>query len=187
MATNTTWTVAEYLALDEPDGPHFELSEGELLMSPSTTFTHNELRHLIEQALRAYFGNQPRGFVTSETDFLLGPATIRRPDVAVILAPRFRPEYRNQIPIPVAPDLAIEVVSTHDRPGALEKKTSQFLAAGTQAVWRVYSERREAQRFSPASSAADLRRAALGQALDEPSLLPGFTLALTELFPPEPD
>jgi len=44
MATNTLLTIADYMSLEEPAGVRYELSEGELIVTPSASFFHNELR-----------------------------------------------------------------------------------------------------------------------------------------------
>src|SRR5438094_2303641 len=41
MTTKALLSVEDYAALDEPDGPRYELSEGELIMTPSPTYFHN--------------------------------------------------------------------------------------------------------------------------------------------------
>jgi hypothetical protein len=38
MATKTLVTCAEYAALQEPQGMRYELSEGELIVTPSASF-----------------------------------------------------------------------------------------------------------------------------------------------------
>ena len=42
MATNTLLTVEDYAALHESEGVRYELSEGELIVTPSANLFHNE-------------------------------------------------------------------------------------------------------------------------------------------------
>lgn len=180
MATKTTWTLADYLALDEPDGPRYELSEGELIVSPSPTFRHNHVRDRLNACLYDFATLHKLGKVTSETDFQLGSATVRRPDVAFILQEHFQPEYERQIPIPIAPDLVFEVVSEHDRPAELLVKTGQYLQAGTAEVWLLYPDAGEVHAYQPGAT----RPRVLGAA--EPmttALLPGWSVSLSALLP----
>jgi Uma2 family endonuclease len=44
MATKTLVTCEEYAALQEPQGMRYELSEGQLIVTPSASFFHNEIR-----------------------------------------------------------------------------------------------------------------------------------------------
>lgn len=180
MAAKTTWTLADYMALDEPEGARHELSEGELIVSPSTTFLHNHLRDRLNARLYEFVQAHELGMVTGETDFQLGSATVRRPDVAFILKQRFQPEYERQVPIPIAPDLVFEIVSEHDRPAALLLKTGQYLTAGTAAVWLIYPDTREAHLFLPGATQPGIIPA--NGRLESP-LLPGWSLPLTEILP----
>jgi Uma2 family endonuclease len=179
-ATKVRHTLDDYLALDEPDGPHYELDEGELVVTPSTTFNHNRLRDELRARLGREVERRKLGVVTSETDFLLGPRTVRRPDVAVVLQGHFRPEYARKVPIPIPPDIAIEVVSEHDRSGALLRKVRQYLAAGTRSVWLFYPEQREAHRHAAAGAAETLTP---GSRWSEPALLPGVSFPLARFLP----
>lgn len=119
------------------------------------------------------------GKVTSETDFQLGAATIRRPDAAVITTANFKPAYGTMVPIPIAPDLVFEVVSAQDRAGALRIKVRQYLTAGTKAVWLLYPQLEEARRFCAEHPLGEVRGA-----VEEPGLLPGFSMSLAEVFAP---
>src|SRR6185312_16307558 len=180
MATKATWTIADYMALDEPDGSHYELSEGELIVSPSPTFRHNQIKLRLAARLDKFATQHGLGFVTSETDFQLGSATVRRPDVAIILTAHFLAEYQNQIPIPMAPDLAFEVVSASDRAADLLLKTGQYLSAGTASVWLLHPEAREAHRYQPGATQPQVISAS-GRL--ESSSLPGWSLPLSEILP----
>ncbi len=178
MGAKTLFSVADYLALDEPDGAQYELSEGELIVSPSTTFSHNEIRDRLNAHLRAFVEPRRMGEVTSETDLQLSSATVRRPDVAFLAAARFRREYRQQVPIPLAPDVVFEVVSDNDRAAALLQKVQQYLAAGSAAVWLLYPKLGLAHRHGGGGVGA-------ATVLQEPELLPGWALELAAIFSPE--
>lgn len=176
MATKTTWTLADYMAL--PEGTLYELSEGELLVCASPTFRHNEIRYRINASLYDWLQQHPVGVVTSESDFQLGPDTVRRPDVAFIRAERFQTEYERLNVQPMAPDIAFEIISSSDRPGAMQEKVNQYLVAGTARVWVVYPDYGEAHLFTKQRIQPEVRRAERGEYLDAPELLPGWTMLL---------
>jgi Putative restriction endonuclease len=44
MATKTLLTLQDYAALDEPPGVRYELSEGELIVTPASSPLHNRIR-----------------------------------------------------------------------------------------------------------------------------------------------
>lgn len=182
MATRTLFTVADYVGLAEPDGPRHELAEGELVMAPSANFFHNDMRDEFCGRLRAFVKLRKLGGVVSEMDFQLGDDTVRRPDIAFISAARLEGVDLERIPLPLAPDLAIEIVSPNDRAADLLLKVSQYLAAGTQAAWLFYPNTRLAYRYVPGKLEPEVRSAEAGHSFEEPELLPGFQLSLGEIF-----
>src|SRR5690348_3830527 len=136
MTAKALLRVEDYAALDEPEGVRYELSEGELIVTPSPNYFHNKIRDEFNALLRAFVKSEKLGgSVISEMDFKLVGETVRRPDVAFISAERLRSIDLERNPLPVAPDLAIEVVSKNDRAADLLLKVSQYLAAGARAVW----------------------------------------------------
>jgi Uma2 family endonuclease len=78
-----------------------------------------------------------------------------------------------------APDLAIEIASVSDTPDDLARKAQQYLAAGARAVWVLYPEARLAYLYRPGGH-IEVREDT--QMLDNPELLPGFSVALAEIF-----
>ena len=60
---------------------------------------------------------------------------VRIPDVSFVRWERL-PESYGAIP-PVAPDLAVEVLSESNTPGEMERKLREYFEAGTQLVWLV--------------------------------------------------
>lgn len=110
-----------------------------------------------------YFGNQ-----------------IRMPDVAVILRSRL-PDGRlpdEQI-CPIAPDLAVEVLSPRNTPRELELKLRTYFDSGVRMVWVVDPRRRLVQSYS-----APMNFTVLGEqdSLDAPGILPGFSLSIRDWF-----
>jgi Uma2 family endonuclease len=182
MATRTLFTCEDYAALQEPEGMRYELSEGELIVTPSASYFHNEIRDHLNARLRGFVESQGLGGVTSETDVKLVGETVRRPDVAFIRAGRLRGIDLDQVPLPVGPDLVIEIVSKNDRADDLLLKVSQFLAAGAKAVWLLYPNARLAYRYLFGKLEPDVRSAAAGHRFEEPELLPGFSLPLEQVF-----
>ncbi|HTV54063.1 MAG TPA: Uma2 family endonuclease [Terriglobia bacterium] len=59
MATGTLLTVKDYAALDEPAGVRYELSNGELIVTPSASHFHNKIcdrfvaRFMLPHSLRS--------------------------------------------------------------------------------------------------------------------------------------
>jgi Uma2 family endonuclease len=182
MATKTLLTVEQYAALDEPEGVRYELSEGELIVTPSASAFHNEFRDEFTSRLRTFVKASKLGRVMSETDMKLVGEVVRRPDVAFIRADRLKVADLDQSPLPIAPDLVIEIVSKNDRADDLLLKVSQYLQAGTQGVWLMYPSTRLAYRYVPGKLAPEVRTAAGGDKFEEPELLSGFSLPLDQIL-----
>ncbi len=182
MATKSLLSIADYVALDEPAGLRHELSEGELIVSPSANYIHNQIRDEFNSRLRVFVKEKKLGGVVSEMDFQLGEDTVRRPDIAFISRARLEGIDLERVPLPFAPDLAIEIVSPSDRAADLLLKVAQYLAAGTKAVWLFYPNRRLAYRYLPGKLEPEVRSADAGDRFEDSELLPGFHLTLAEIF-----
>jgi Uma2 family endonuclease len=182
MATKTLLTVQDYAALEEPEGVRYELSNGELIVTPSASAFHNTVRDDLNSPLRAFVKSHELGGVFSETDMKLVGDVVRRPDVAFIRAQRLEGVGLDQSPLPVSPDLATEIVSKNDRADDLMLKVSQYLDAGAKAVWLMYPNTRLAYRYVRARLEPEARSAEAGDKFEEPELLPGFSLLLSEIL-----
>ncbi|HUY14405.1 MAG TPA: Uma2 family endonuclease [Terriglobia bacterium] len=181
MPVKTLITIEEYEALAEPGGERYELSEGELVVTPASSFYHNEIRDRIGFRLKAYVQEHQVGGVTMETDFKLAPHTVRRPDVAFITAEKLKGVDPRTSPLGTAPDLAIEVQSPNDD---LKRKLTDYLAAGVR-VWVIYPDSQTARIFKPGAEPR-LVDAVKRDAVEDPDLLPGFRLILAEILDAEP-
>ena len=182
MATKTLLTIEQYAALDEPVGVRYELSEGELIVTPSASHFHNKIRDRLNASLQAFLDAHPCGEVSSETDVKLAVDVVRRPDVAFFRQGRIEGIVLDRVPLPLAPDLAIEIVSKNDRADDLILKVSQYLQAGVQAVWLFYPSTRLAYRYVPGKLDPEVRSAKAGDRFEEPELLSGFSLPLSEIL-----
>lgn len=182
MATKTLLTVKDYAALDEPAGVRYELSNGELIVTPSSSGFHNKIRDLVTVRFYAFPHLEKFGDVFSETDMKLVGEVVRRPDVAFIRKERLEGVDLDQSPLPIAPDLAIEIVSKNDRADDLMLKVSQYLEAGAKAVWLMYPNTHLAYRYVLGNLQPEVRSAKAGDKFEEPELLPGFSFPLTEIL-----
>lgn len=178
MATKTFMTIEQYTALGEdPPGVRYELSDGELVVTPSPRHFHNRTCYRFADRLEDYLETHPIGIVTSETDVKLGEATVRQPDVAFFLNDRLEGVDLDYTPLPT-PDLVIEIVSPTDRNADLMKKVSEYLKAGAQSVWLFYPDRLRAYRYNN----EETQCLHSGDEFSESEILPGFVLKISEIF-----
>ena len=81
------------------------------------------------------------------------------------------------IPVPFAPDIAIEVLSPSEKTIDTHRKVQDYIGAGSKEVWIADDFNRKIFIYSSTS----VRVLAEGDTLDS-SLLPGFTVAVADLF-----
>jgi Uma2 family endonuclease len=182
MATKTLLTIGEYNAMVEPVGVRYELDRGELIVTPSPVPMHNIICGELHGRLNSWAKENNLGQVLYEVDVRLGEDTVRRPDLMFFVSARLKDVDLDHAPIPIAPDLVIEIVSKHDQPDDLMLKVRQYLRAGVRAVWLLYRKTREAHRYIPESLQPSVVDAERGGKLEEPDLLPGFSLFLSEIL-----
>lgn len=175
----------EMLTLDEfvrlpDDETRKELVRGRVVREPPAGFEHGGLAAHIAHRLREFVARGDLGMVVgAETGFILfeDPPTVRAPDAAFVTRERL-PEDRSGF-APLAPDLAVEVVSPSNTMPQIHDKVCDFLDAGTRLVWIVEPRRRTVMVYR---SRDDIRLLTEDDALDGGDLLPGFRLPVAELF-----
>jgi Uma2 family endonuclease len=116
---------------------------------------------------------------SAETGFVLfsDRQTVRSPDAAVVLSNRLA-----ELPdsfVPMAPDLAVEVLSPSDRMADALAKVAMYLQAGTSLVWLVNPTTRKVMVFR---SEMDLVTLGESDTLDGGDVLPDFTVPVAEIF-----
>ncbi len=179
MATKTLTTIEEFDALPEIEGVKQELIEGELIVTPSPMPLHNIVCSNLGGPLVLFVREHKLGRVLWNQDFLVGEHVLN-PDLAFIRAERTIDPHARPAG---APDLAVEVWSpsnqrkSHD----LRAKAKLYLEGGARGVWLLYPEARIARIEKPGQKPQVLDADA-GDKLEDPELLPGFSIALSEIF-----
>jgi Uma2 family endonuclease len=174
MATKTLLTITDYVALRRTCGRAIRTERGELIVTPTASSFHNELRDKCDSRLQTHVTGRRPGGVMSE-GVKLAEHVVRRPDVAFCRAGRLEGVDLDQVPMPVAPEFLIEIVSKHDRTDDLLLKVSQYLAADAEAVWLLYTSPWLAYRSTASRLEPEVRSAQDGGEFEEPEILPGFS------------
>jgi len=177
MATTALMTADQFAQMSTAETEDYELVEGELIRLPSGNPLHAEIRGRTEQLMRNHFERNPIGVVLGEIDCRITDGTVRRPDVSVFLGDRFKQIDPNKIPVPFAPDIAVEVLSPSESAVDVHRKVLDYLAAGSQEVWLL--DHANGELFIRTSSG--IRLLSAGDVLKSP-LLPGFSAAVAELL-----
>jgi Uma2 family endonuclease len=178
MATKTLLSIEQFDELPTREGILYELNEGELVTVTETMPRHNWVRDNVAHLAGNFVEERKLGRVFMQTGYQLTPETVRIPDVSFVPADRMR-EIDLDRRIQGAPALAIEVISPTDLAEELTQKVMQYLAAGVEVVWVFYPKTHEVQVFRADGGSFVLHEPEI---LEEPDLLPGFSLDLRAVF-----
>ena len=120
--------------------------------------------------------------LTADPGFTLfrDPDTVRAPDVAYLQADRI-PTVEVVGFDELAPDLAVEVLSPGDRPGAVKAKIDDWLTAGTELVWVIDPRHRLATVCRLDRTVDNLTDC---DSFEGDAMLPGFTMSLSGILAP---
>jgi Uma2 family endonuclease len=179
MASTIRAATEEELLRAPRDGRKYELVDGEIRVSPAGS-RHGAVSLQLAARLLAFVKDRRLGYVfDSSTGFRLPGGNVRSPDVAFVARGRFE---RDELPegfSPVAPDLAIEVLSPEDRPRQVLDKVGEYLQAGVRLVWVVDPRRARAAIYR---SLTDVRELGASDALEGEDVVPGFRCVLGEIL-----
>lgn len=176
MATKTLVTAEDFLSLlDAREDERLELVKGEIFAGSLTAPLHNLVRDRLLILLGTFLKGRALGTAIAEQAFVLSEHTVRIPDVALVREGGLHDLHRAP---EGAPELAIEVISPSNTPREMDQKISDYFAAGSKRVWVVYPEEREVYMYG----FTGLVRRSRDEAIEEPELLPGFSIKVSDLF-----
>jgi Uma2 family endonuclease len=166
-----------------PDAP-VELWRGELVEAPPSGGESSIVGLMIGSRMYAFVDARDLGVVTGEAGgYILfseeGKQTVVAPDVGFVRWGRLPERRRPKLYIPVPPDLAVEVTSRFDEPGDIKTKLALYMDAGVSLVWWVDLKRQVVRIHRPDQPD---RVARPGDILDGEDVLPGFQLAVADIF-----
>ncbi len=167
---------AEFLEREENVDRRFELLDGEII-EVTSNWTSSEVAALILGALSEYARRNKLGWVTGADGGYIVSGQRIVPDAAFISAAR-QPERSHDTYNPLAPDLAVEVVSPSDKQKVIRRKLAAYADAGA-LVWLVYPLAARIEVYPPDDM---MTIKGMGDSLDGGTVLAGFTLELAEIF-----
>ena len=181
MTTNTRLMTADELLGMSDDGNRYELIRGNLKKMPLRGGFHGKLTGFIGGELGAHARANGLGVVyAADTGFLLetDPDLVLAPDVAFIRRERQRLGDTARY-IPVAPDLAVEVISPSDRLTQVHEKALEWLAHGVRIIIVVNPRNRTVQVYRSPTDIATLTEA---DTLESGDVVPGWRMAVADIF-----
>ncbi len=186
-AENSTAAVArrlytyEELVAEMPEtNQPCELWEGEIIMSPTPSFWHQEIALRLYRALYAWVHPRDLGkVVTAPIDMVLSPHNVTQPDVVFIARERLDIIQR-VIMGPV--DLAAEIISLGGRNRDRIQKRDLYEQYGIKEYWIIDPEPETVDVLTLVGARYEVTmRCGRGQTASS-RLLPGFALAMNQLF-----
>lgn len=169
----------EIIARPENADRKLELINGEIVEDMPTE-QHGLTTTTLIIALGIFLKANPLGRVVNEVSYK-NPADVynnRIPDISFTRSERLKPLVTQGASTQM-PDLVIEVRSPGNTRKSLQEKAVYFIQNGVLLVWIFYPQERMVEVYRPGQPMQTL---GIEDTLDGEAVLPGFTLALREVF-----
>ncbi len=170
----------KFVNLPENAGGLFEYIGGEIVEVPSNAYA-SEIGYNIGFPIKLFLREHNiAGHVTGEAGGYMVFGERYAPDVAYISSER-QPKLAKEGYNPLPPELAVEVdfPSTYKSQEELRIKVANYLNAGAM-VWVVRPETKIVEVYSPGKA---MQKVDINGILDGGAVLPGFKLAVKDIFP----
>jgi len=179
ISEKRNWTDEEFMAL--PDGDRYELVNGELIIVGNSGMEHGNLGAFLCGLLEIYARRNKLGLTfDSSTAFTMKTGNKRSPDVSFVAKDRLRG--LKKLPkgfFQGAPDLAVEIISPSNTFDEIHTKIVEYFDSGSKLVWVIHPDEESVLVYHKPQPDKLLQRS---DSLDGETIIPGFTVPLTELF-----
>lgn len=157
-----------------------ELVDGTLVQK-TVGYEESEIAVLIATMFNNFILPRKLGIVLGVAGTLrIVPGRYRAPDVSFIPRKSFPGGKRPKDPIPsLVPALVVEVLSKGNTKKEMEGKLREYFTGGAKLVWLVDPKKRNVRVYT---SRTDFETRGETDSLDGGSVLPGFQLAIRQLF-----
>ena len=158
-----------------------ELVKGEIIPQMPTGHEHGFIESLIVYFLTRFIRKRNLGrVVTGEVGIYVerDPDTVRAADVAFISHDRYA-QVQSAGFLDIAPELVVEIMSPSNTWSEVHEKLAEYFAAGVNIMWVVDPRLQQIHVFRALDDVSLLTKE---DTLTGEGVLPGFELALSELF-----
>jgi Uma2 family endonuclease len=175
-----TATVDDVIRLNDREDRLCELVDG-VLLEKIVGLRESRLAVWIAGILNLFVIPHNLGFVTGPDGAMqLFAGLVRIPDIAFVKWERVPGGRIPDAPVPLlAPNLAVEVLSSSNTPGEMQVVREEYFSAGVDLVWEIDPDKRCAR---VCTSPTDFVTLSSSDVLDGASVLPGFQLPLADVF-----
>jgi Uma2 family endonuclease len=185
----TLMTLEQFIERYGEQGP-LEIIEGEIVeLTPQVTRSARIAGRLFRD-LADYVETHKLGEAFIETPFVLTVASnwvkgSRVPDLMFVRAERLAQLAKDDPgwmlkPLPLVPDLVVEIISPTDRIPDVDKKTARYLEDGVRVVWVIEPEGKTVTIHMAGSK--QLTRLTAEDRLSGGDVIPGFEVEIVRLF-----
>jgi Uma2 family endonuclease len=173
-------TEQDVIEIEAQENRLFELVDG-ILVEKGLGFLESVLAATLATILNRFVVSRNVGLMTGADGMVrLFPGQVRIPDVAYISWARIPGGRVPRAPIPpIAPDLAVEVLSDSNTVGEMARKRGDYFQSGVLLVWEVDPVARRVFVYTAPEACQSLGET---DTLSGGAVLPGFSLPLQELF-----
>jgi Uma2 family endonuclease len=134
------WTYEDYRTLPD-DGRRYEVIDGDLLMTPAPSTTHQRVSKRLEKAFLLQVEDAGLGVVyNAPIDVIFSQTRVVQPDLVVVL--KRREDIITERGIEGAPDIVVEIVSPSTRSADLHSKRNLYASEGVSEYWIADPEAR---------------------------------------------
>ncbi len=173
-------TEADVLAVGAREGRLCELVEG-TLVEKAVGYEESILGIVLSGILQAFVAPRNLGLVSgADGSVRLVAGLVRIPDIAFASWDRLPGRRRPTSPIPdIVPELVVEILSASNTRAEMARKRDEYFRTGVLLVWEVDPQARTVTVYTGPDQSTILCST---EVLDGGTVLPGFTLPLTDLF-----
>ncbi|QYO62101.1 Uma2 family endonuclease [Leptolyngbya sp. 7M] len=177
---NKVWTDEEFMALSK-DGHRYEVVNGELVDMGNSGMEHGYVACILVAALTAVVQQNKLGAVCdSSTAFTLKNGNKRSPDVSFVAKERLKGLKRPPRGLfQGSPDLAVEILSPSNTIEEIHAKIVEYFENDTRLVWVIHPDEKYVLVYHSPEPDQFLRPP---DRLDGEAIVPGFSMAVAELF-----
>jgi Uma2 family endonuclease len=180
-AEGKVWTDAEFMALNR-DGHRYEIVNGELIDMGNSGAKHGYVCSVLMILLGGYVHIQKLGAMfDSSTAFKMKSGNKRSPDVSFMAKERL--QGLDELPdgfLEGAPDLAVEILSPSNTVEEIHNKLVEYFDNGSRLVWVINPKEKYVLVYRSSEEPDRLLKSI--DSLDGEEIVPGFSLAIAELF-----
>ena len=156
-----------------------ELVDGKIIIMGPSDIVSSEIGLEFGSLLRNWVKPRKLGRVfESSGGFILPNSNLTAPDVSFVKADRLKQSKRYFAEL--VPDLVVEIKSQSDRLKPLREKIQSFIELGAKVGILIDPDKRPVTLYTPTGEPVVLRD---GDTISIPELLPGWEVAVSELWP----